>query len=58
MPYVFIAPKNTINKVKKTINPTDPKKPTTNIISNFIILFAKDNSYEGVANPPIEEIEQ
>ena len=28
------------------------------INNNLTILLAKDNSYEGVANPPIEEIEQ
>ena len=53
-----MAPKKTINKVNPIINPIDPNNPTIIINNNLISLLAKDNSYEGVANPPIEDIEQ
>ena len=40
------------------MKPAPPNNPTSTIRINFTILFARDSSYEGVANPPIEEIEQ
>ena len=37
IPYVFIAPNNTISNVKPIKNPTDPNNPTININNNLTI---------------------